>query len=82
MVIDIDRVQAPTSILLSEFDIYPNQAPHIRRILDRLPTHIREVPLPGVGHLPMLEAPALVAAALREHFEIITRTATDTGNLR
>ncbi|MEU4318123.1 alpha/beta fold hydrolase [Nocardia fluminea] len=82
LVIDIDRVQAPTSILLSEFDIYPNRAPHVRWILDRLPAHIREVRLPGVGHIPMLEAPALVAAALREHFDIVTRTATDTGTLR
>ncbi|GGK42435.1 alpha/beta fold hydrolase [Nocardia camponoti] len=82
LVVDIDRVRAPTSILLSEFDIYPNQAPHVHRVLDRLPPHIREVRLPGVGHIPMLEAPAQVGAALREHFDIVARTATDTGNTR
>lgn len=67
MVIDLDWARVPTSIMISEFDLYPNHAPHIRHILDNLPEHIREVRLPGVGHIPWLEAPALVADALREH---------------
>lgn len=75
LVVDIDRVLAPTSILLSEFDIYPNHAAHVRRILDHLPDHIREVSLPGVGHIPMLEAPTLVTNALREHLAIAANPA-------
>ncbi|MEU1208616.1 alpha/beta hydrolase [Nocardia sp. NPDC005825] len=68
LVVDLDQVRAPTSIMLSEFDIYPNHAPRIRQILDHLPNHIREVALPGVGHIPMLEAPTQIATALRQHF--------------
>ncbi|MFI9503244.1 alpha/beta fold hydrolase [Nocardia sp. NPDC052566] len=67
LVIDIDQVRAPTSLLLSEFDPYPSHAPTVREILDRLPDTVRVVPLPGVGHVPMLEAPDLVSCEIRAH---------------
>ncbi|RMI35603.1 alpha/beta fold hydrolase [Nocardia stercoris] len=55
MAIDLDWAQVPTSIMISEFDVYPNHARHVRRVLDDLPDHIREVTPPGVGHIPWLE---------------------------
>ncbi|MEU1427042.1 alpha/beta fold hydrolase [Nocardia sp. NPDC005746] len=81
LVVDLDQVRVPTSILVSEFDIYPNHAPHIRRILDHLPGHIREVTLPGVGHIPMLEAPSQIANALREHFRFATANTSPTTTI-
>lgn len=64
---DPARARVPVSVLVSEFDLYPNHAPRVRRTLARYPDSVRVVDLPGVDHLPMLDAPELVAAAVREH---------------
>jgi len=65
----LDRVTAPTTLLLSEFDTFLTREECMRRLLDELPGHVRERALPGVGHIPMLENPGLVADAVRDHLD-------------
>ncbi|MFD4433704.1 alpha/beta fold hydrolase [Nocardia sp. NPDC058497] len=64
---DLHLVTAPTSLMLSEFDTFLTRAECMQRLIDELPDHIEEVTLPGVGHIPMLENPGVVADALRAH---------------
>ncbi|MDH6283960.1 alpha/beta fold hydrolase [Prescottella agglutinans] len=64
---DIRRVTAPTTLMLSEFDNFVTRSECIQRLVNELPDHVEEVILPGVGHIPMLENPGLVADALRAH---------------
>lgn len=64
---DIRRVTAPTSLILSEYDTFLTRDKCMQRLIDELPRHVQEVTLPGVGHIPMLENPEIVAAALRTH---------------
>lgn len=64
---DLDRVTAPTTLLLSEFDTFLTREDSIQRMIDELPDHVVHVTLPGVGHIPMLENPGVVSDALREH---------------
>lgn len=66
-------VTAPTSLMLSEFDTFTTRAECMQRLIDELPDHVEEVTLPGVGHIPMLENPDLVADALRAHLTRVTR---------
>ncbi|WP_305091381.1 alpha/beta fold hydrolase [Prescottella sp. R16] len=61
------RVTAPTTVMLSEFDTFLTRKKCMQRLLDALPDHVEDVVLPGVGHIPMLENPAVVAQALRAH---------------
>ncbi len=68
----IRRVTAPTSLMLSEFDTFLTRNECMQRLIDELPDHVEEVALPGVGHIPMLENPEVVADALRSH---LTRVA-------
>ncbi|MBL1073027.1 alpha/beta fold hydrolase [Nocardia sp. 2] len=58
----LDTLTVPVTILLPEHDrVLP---PHIYAPL--APTPTREIRhLPGVGHIPMLEAPALITAEIR-----------------
>lgn len=69
---NLDQVRAPTSLLMSEFDTFLPRETCMRRLIDELPEHAWRVELPGVGHVPMLENPQLVAQALRAH---LTRAA-------
>lgn len=69
---DLHLVTAPTSLILSEFDTFATRAECMQRLIDELPDHVQEVVLPGVGHIPMLENPGIVADALRTH---LTRVA-------
>ncbi|MEP9413482.1 alpha/beta fold hydrolase [Gordonia sp. VNQ95] len=64
---DIRAVTAPMTLILSEFDTFLTRDGCMRRLLDGLPDHVEEVVLPGVGHIPTLENPALVAEAVRDH---------------
>ncbi|MFC4605414.1 alpha/beta fold hydrolase [Rhodococcus kronopolitis] len=69
---DIRRVAVPTTLMLSEYDNFVTRNECIQRLVDELPDHVEEVTLPGVGHIPMLENPEIVADALRAH---LTRAA-------
>lgn len=68
----LNRVTAPTTLILSEFDTFLTRDDCIQRLIDELPDHVKEVVLPGVGHIPMLENPGLVSGALREHLRRVT----------
>lgn len=68
----LDRVTVPTTLILSEFDTFLTRDDCMQRLIDELPDHVEHVVLPGVGHIPMLEKPALVARALREHLRRVT----------
>ncbi|WP_415971335.1 alpha/beta fold hydrolase [Rhodococcus sp. 077-4] len=72
----LDLVTAPTTLILSEFDTFLTRADFMQRLIDELPDTVAEVALPGVGHIPMLENPQGVAAALREHLRRATTSAT------
>ncbi|MDH6279222.1 alpha/beta fold hydrolase [Prescottella agglutinans] len=63
----LDRVTAPTSLILAEFDTFLARDTCIQRFLDELPGPVVEIPLPGAGHIPMLEDPDAVARAVRVH---------------
>lgn len=63
----LDRVTAPTSLILGEYDTFLPRDTCIQRFLDELPGDVEEIVLPGVGHIPMLEDPGVVAGALRAH---------------
>lgn len=65
----LDAVRAPTSLIISEFDSFFLREKFIQRFVDELPDHVQEVALPGVGHIPALENPQLVAAAIRAHLD-------------
>lgn len=69
---NIRRVTAPASLMLSEFDTFLTREKCMQRLIDGLPDHVEVVTLPGVGHIPMLENPEIVADALRTH---LTRVA-------
>ncbi|WP_405134270.1 alpha/beta fold hydrolase [Nocardia sp. NBC_01388] len=65
----LPTLSVPTSILLPEFDrVLP---PHLYPPLTPTPT-IEVHPLPGVGHVPMLEAPTRITTEIRA---TITRAA-------
>lgn len=63
--IDVSGIRAPALVVHGEEDQVVPVA-NGRLLAQRLP-RARFVPLPGVGHLPTLEAPAAVAALVREH---------------
>ncbi|MFC9515822.1 alpha/beta fold hydrolase [Nocardiaceae bacterium NPDC056970] len=63
----LDRVTAPTSLILGEYDTFLPRNTCIQRFLDELPGDVEENVLPGVGHIPMLEDPDVVAGAVRAH---------------
>ncbi|TJZ73251.1 alpha/beta hydrolase [Rhodococcus oryzae] len=69
----LENVSVPTSLILSEFDTFLTRATCMQRLIDELPDHVEEVTLPGVGHIPMLENPEIVADALRTHLYKATR---------
>lgn len=69
----LDRVTAPTTLIMSEFDTFLTRNECMQRLIDELPDHVEEVTLPGVGHIPMLENPGIVADALRAHLVRVTR---------
>ncbi|MBY4127377.1 alpha/beta fold hydrolase [Rhodococcus fascians] len=72
----LDLVSAPTTLILSEFDTFLTRADFMQRPIDELPVTVKEVALPDVGHIPMLEDPEAVASALREH---LLRATTSTA---
>lgn len=63
----LDRVTVPTSMILAEFDTFFDRDACMQRFFDELRDDVEEIALPGVGHVPMLENPDLVASALRVH---------------
>ncbi len=63
----IDRVRVSTLLALCEHDRLLPIESYGRRFLDELPEWAGRVVLPGVGHVPMLENPELVAATIRGH---------------
>ncbi|RVW11534.1 alpha/beta hydrolase [Prescottella agglutinans] len=65
----LDRVTAPTSLILGEFDTFLTRDTCIQRFFDELPGSVEEIVLSGVGHIPMLEGPDVVARAVRTHLE-------------
>ena len=63
----LDQVTVPTSLILAEFDTFLVRDKCIQRFFDELPGDVEEIVLPGVGHIPMLEDPGVVARAVRTH---------------
>lgn len=63
----IDRVRVPTLLALCEHDALLPIESYGRRFLDELPDWAGRLVLPGVGHVPMMENPALVAETIRTH---------------
>lgn len=63
----IDRVRVSTLLVLCEHDRLLPIETYGRRFLDELPAWAGRVVLPGVGHVPMLENPTLVAETIRGH---------------
>jgi pimeloyl-ACP methyl ester carboxylesterase len=60
------RITAPTLVITGEYDqVNPPAVGQV--IATAIPGSRIEMP-PGIGHLPKLEAPALTARLLREHF--------------
>jgi pimeloyl-ACP methyl ester carboxylesterase len=58
--LELASVAAPTQLVLCEKDrVFPNPRGH-RYFLDNLPRDTRVVRLPGLGHIPMLEAPSVI----------------------
>lgn len=66
---DIRSVTAPTTLILSEFDTFLTRSKCMQRLIDGLPGHVETTTLSGVGHIPMLENPDIVAHALRTHLD-------------
>lgn len=65
----LDRVTVPTSLILAEFDAFLDRDACMQRFYSELPGDVEEIVLPGVGHIPMLEDPGVVARALRVHLD-------------
>lgn len=63
----IGRVRVATLLALCEHDRLLPLETYGRRFLDELPEWAGRVVLPGVGHVPMLENPELVAETIRGH---------------
>ncbi|MFD4292963.1 alpha/beta fold hydrolase [Rhodococcus sp. NPDC058505] len=63
----LDRVRVSTLLALCEHDRMLPIETYGRRFLDELPDWAGRVVLPGVGHVPMLENPDLVAETIRGH---------------
>ncbi|QOW00915.1 alpha/beta hydrolase [Rhodococcus pyridinivorans] len=78
----IDQVTVPTSLMLSEYDSFLTRAECMQRLLDELPPHVREIDLAGVGHIPMLENPEVVASALRAHLTRVVQEQSDESPTR
>lgn len=58
--VELASIATPTQLVLCEKDrVFPNPRGH-RYWLDHLPRDTRVVRLPGLGHIPMLEAPTTV----------------------
>ncbi|NNH75219.1 alpha/beta fold hydrolase [Nocardia uniformis] len=60
----LERVTAPTTVVFCEYDRIVPPRPSSARMVTGLPK-VRSRTLSGVGHVPMLEAPAQVAAEIR-----------------
>lgn len=70
----LGRVRVSTLLVLCEHDTLLPIETYSRRFLNELPEWAGRVVLPGVGHVPMLENPALVAETIRGH---VVSAATD-----
>ncbi|WP_275792700.1 alpha/beta fold hydrolase [Prescottella equi] len=64
---ELDRIAVPTSLILGEHDTFLARDTCMQRFVDELPGDVDEIVLPGVGHIPMLEDPDVVAGAVRAH---------------
>jgi len=60
----LDAVQAPTLLALCEDDRFIPPARYGRMYADGLPPAAERITLPGVGHVPMLENPHLIAETI------------------
>ncbi|MFE3289788.1 alpha/beta fold hydrolase [Rhodococcus sp. NPDC059234] len=65
----LGAVRAPTRLVLCDHDVLLPVERYARRFLDELPPAVTSTVLPGVGHVPMLEDPVLVADVIRWHVE-------------
>lgn len=67
----LGELTVPATLIISELDTFLRYESCIARIRAELPGHVRYRVLPGVGHIPMIDCPPLVATAIREHiFEL------------
>ncbi|NKS15060.1 alpha/beta fold hydrolase [Rhodococcus hoagii] len=64
---ELDRIAVPTSLILGEHDTFLARDTCMQRFVDELSGEVEEIVLPGVGHIPMLEDPDVVAGAVRAH---------------
>ena len=62
----LDGVNCPVQLLLCEQDRVIPPARYGRRFVEEIPNVAAET-LPDVGHVPMVEAPEVIAAAIRRH---------------
>ncbi|MFJ4651202.1 alpha/beta fold hydrolase [Nocardia sp. NPDC088792] len=62
------EVSVPTTLLLAEHDVLLRNPSCSKRFIEELPGNTTHLVLPGVGHVPMYENAALVAAELRSAF--------------
>lgn len=60
----LEQVKAPTLLALCERDTFLPPARYGRMFVDSLPPAAERITLPGVGHIPMLENPHLVAETI------------------
>jgi pimeloyl-ACP methyl ester carboxylesterase len=60
----LDAVRAPTLLALCARDVIVPPRRYGTMFLEQLPAHAERVTLPNVGHVPMLENPALVAETI------------------
>ncbi|TSE02058.1 alpha/beta hydrolase [Skermania sp. ID1734] len=66
---NLDRTQAPVRLLLCDHDRIIPAKTYGRMFVEDLPASADRITLRGVGHVPMIEDPARIAALITEHIE-------------
>jgi pimeloyl-ACP methyl ester carboxylesterase len=70
--LELANVAAPTQLVLCERDrVFPTPRGN-QYFLDHLPTDARVVRLPGLGHIPMLEAPGIITELIGDFVDAHT----------
>lgn len=67
-IVGLDEVRCPVRLVFTDSDWYVPHPRYSKMFVDGI-AHAETIVLPGVGHVPMLEAPELIATIIREHVE-------------